>query len=1606
MLCLHSADSACVLARLCVCVCAEMSVDHDHSDQAKQVAQSCPVTVAYMIERRLLQAGHERFTLCVKCGKLAYLHRVAPTGVSLSSLPSLSSSSSSPAIHSAPVPSSSSISLSAHKSDSSSKRKKKRKYEADESYTDHDREYDEDARGDSTPELERDEQEEYDDEFLSSSEGDGEEGEEIGSDNSSDSEEEEEEQDEEGGSANSSPRSPSPSPRPSTLSSPSLSSSSSSPLSTSTHARVDVNRSNALPTHECGRDASHDHSNQRRDADRDRSESADPHLCHDDDKVINGRKEKGKKRDSGDSLVSQGQGGGKQQKQSMKDRRVTDQTKERHKADQRRPPPAPAHDDDDVVSSSSTSKGTHGRDERAEKSKKKKKPEALATSCRSPSPLSSGRHETKDRHGEMAASSSSSRSAVDKQASSTGSAASAEEQRCKVQRQHEVQASRTTVRHELSEVDSYVPPHQPLPVQEVVYVRHGVARPVSLTAGRRRPPRRVLQGREASYVFIHSEAGEVQSSDELPPGFVLKPEEYKVVDRNHGDRVVTGLELRALVFCMEKRVLPAERLMVKQLYRQFVGKRRQLARLELERSLSFLRVNGVDTFPFRWVEADEKRVAQLNAISHNCVELYRAIEVLSRDMNSRPWCVADCPLVKQIKREVKAEADENMSDGDESDSDIPVLVDFPSVPAPVASLTTSVPAPLPARSPRAIASTSYVLPHHDDEQVIKTRKAKDRLHAMGRIWTGATKRNDLTSDLRALIEMCPAHKQDMHRYPKEAIMNASLPSGKTVALCQFCLLPFSMHPMLRACSQFVAGYAKEKCGTCGCGQSSHKLTLPPLPDAHSAASLSAGGGSEVVDEMDENENEGGTDDEGNDEASEPQVAVDSGSVDAEQPAADECGTTAPACLSSPRDYEDESGLEGVTDTSSTCTDDEESGPEGMPRALPAYNSVSATDDEQPGLQLSACVHTEDTVDVCESDTTTDDDDDDEPGCAPQVLISEGVMHGEMMHVDFMESPSSADCQLTAVSLLRAGMAVCVVCNRRVDAHAQSAAASAFPSSAAALPPRVSESRKVIGKKDLPLFKDPNNAEMREPRVFLRALKRVFDANSVDPSMWETLLVLAMPTDAEQTWVEANLKDKFLMWKQVCDLFIAEYEDKGRRDRIMKQLENRTAGKSERVQKYMHDMMRLATEANVSHEDAFVVSLAERGLPQAVRQQLRQIRGSRADTINLLATMHSDDQEFSEKLKRAAEQTDYASLSLLTQAAVAAEKTIADAGARNQPAPTHTARSRRSKSKRKHGADSADDEEDEPAPKARKLEAAPGGPTNVGKKHKGGAKKQHKGGQKGKPKPMVKRDHSTNECYTCHKTGHHSDDCFQNRTKCVLCGEAGHLKKECSKYRPPRSRALCVPRAMSASCVRREVGSRLIVTSPLLNDYVLADVTADSGAEFSAISRNLVERYNLKVVRPPHDEPQKLGGVTEDMAVNRVGFVSLPVTVHFPLHSSKSSISFTKKFEVMDLAGTEDMLVGIEAFDLLFPEVDLAGCAAVKSVITDAPHHVVRHTQSLRPADEVVQASVGARSAAARRVTVEDEVEAEVSDGGWDETVEEAHTGPRVRAASAPSAQTD
>ena len=127
-----------------------MSATHDYTEQTKLVAQKCPATVAYMVERRLVQIGHERSTLCSRCGMLAYLHRATPSGVPLSTL-SLSSLPSSASAYSAPVPVLSSKSSTTHHSHSASVKVKKKEYDKDESYTHDDREYDEDENGNSTP---------------------------------------------------------------------------------------------------------------------------------------------------------------------------------------------------------------------------------------------------------------------------------------------------------------------------------------------------------------------------------------------------------------------------------------------------------------------------------------------------------------------------------------------------------------------------------------------------------------------------------------------------------------------------------------------------------------------------------------------------------------------------------------------------------------------------------------------------------------------------------------------------------------------------------------------------------------------------------------------------------------------------------------------------------------------------------------------------------------------------------------------------------------------------------------------------------------------------------------------------------------------------------------------------------------------------------------------------------------------------------------------------------------------------------------------------------------------------------------------------------------
>jgi hypothetical protein len=79
------------------------------------------------------------------------------------------------------------------------------------------------------------------------------------------------------------------------------------------------------------------------------------------------------------------------------------------------------------------------------------------------------------------------------------------------------------------------------------------------------------------------------------------------------------------------------------------------------------------------------------------------------------------------------------------------------------------------------------------------------------------------------------------------------------------------------------------------------------------------------------------------------------------------------------------------------------------------------------------------------------------------------------------------------------------------------------------------------------------------------------------------------------------------------------------------------------------------------------------------------------------------------------------------------------------------------------------------------------------------------------------------------------------------------------------------------------------------------ILPDSGAQFSSINKRLVDKFKLQIEPPAADEPSSLNGASSSMRVARIGYVDLPVCVHFPLDSKKQVIEVEKKrFEVMEM----------------------------------------------------------------------------------------------------------
>lgn len=155
------------------------------------------------------------------------------------------------------------------------------------------------------------------------------------------------------------------------------------------------------------------------------------------------------------------------------------------------------------------------------------------------------------------------------------------------------------------------------------------------------------------------------------------------------------------------------------------------------------------------------------------------------------------------------------------------------------------------------------------------------------------------------------------------------------------------------------------------------------------------------------------------------------------------------------------------------------------------------------------------------------------------------------------------------------------------------------------------------------------------------------------------------------------------------------------------------------------------------------------------------------------------------------------------------------------------------------------------------------------------------------------------------------------------------------YRPP------TVLAYSARSTLRS--STLLFTSTSYPGFHTSNTLVDTGAQFSVISRRVVDKYGIPVISPSIAEPPVLGGVDSSMSIPRRGSVSLRVTVHFVQQPPQPAVSFTKQFEVMD--AHEDIIVGMDCLPTLFPDNLLLRYGAQMANITNTPTQVVWHQQN-------------------------------------------------------------
>lgn len=102
---------------------------------------------------------------------------------------------------------------------------------------------------------------------------------------------------------------------------------------------------------------------------------------------------------------------------------------------------------------------------------------------------------------------------------------------------------------------------------------------------------------------------------------------------------------------------------------------------------------------------------------------------------------------------------------------------------------------------------------------------------------------------------------------------------------------------------------------------------------------------------------------------------------------------------------------------------------------------------------------------------------------------------------------------------------------------------------------------------------------------------------------------------------------------------------------------------------------------------------------------------------------------------------------------------------------------------------------------------------------------------------------------------------------------------------------------------------MYITSPQLSDKRAYVVLNDTGAQFSAISMQLVKKHRLYTRPVQRGEPVYISMADRTKVVKRIGTVSISVTVHFSGGGFRKPYACTKSFEVLDM--NYDFILGVD-----------------------------------------------------------------------------------------------